>query len=328
MDVEKKIIDLLMEERGNFVSGEALARITGLSRTAVWKRIKALQKRYGYPIESQPSLGYRLREDYIPLDDLVPIISQESKLIGHPLFIYQRVTSTNDIAYSMAIEGAREGTTIVADSQEKGRGRLGRKWESPPGVNLYMSVILRPPIPPFKAHQVVFVSAVALAEAMRKVCDLKPQIKWPNDLLIDGKKVAGILTEMNAEPDRVNFIILGIGVNINMKKGMFPEGLMNIATSLREETGRVIDRARFAAILIYELERHYHLLLKKGFVPILKRWKEHSVLEGREVEVVHLSGTLRGVVLGVDSNGALLVRYKGGIEKILSGDVTILKGWK
>ncbi len=322
--VEERILRLLMENRGSYVSGQRIADSVGISRTAVWKRVKRLKGRYGDLIESRPSSGYRLKEDYTPLDGLDLLIPPES-IIGHPLFIYQEVASTNDIACDLALKGIREGATVVADAQTRGRGRLGREWFSPRGVNLYLSTILRPPIPPWKGPQLVFLGAMAVVRAVEGL-GLRVEVKWPNDILVKGRKLSGILTEMSSEPERINFVILGIGVNVNMEEEMLPPELKGRATSLRGETGRVVDRARFAASLIHHLNRYYRLFLDQGSAPILDEWKGYSFLDGREVEVLGPGSVLRGIVLGVDDDGALLLRTSHGVERVISGDVTLKGG--
>lgn len=335
-EIDRKIIKTLQDKylyagikqgKDRYLSGKELAAKLGVSRTAVWKRIKRLKERYGYPIESRPSQGYRLSQGHLPFNDLSLSLDLESSLIGRPLYFYHTVESTNDIAYKMAKDGYPEGTAIIADLQEKGRGRMGRRWQSPPGVNIYTSLILRPPISPLKAPQITFVSAIAVAETIKGFCPgLSPKIKWPNDILINYKKVSGILTEMNSEMDRVDFIISGIGVNVNMTEDMFLEDLRGIATSIKIETGITIDRVAFLKRLFIEFERQYIRYLNEGFTPILESWRSFSCLDGKEVEVIQFEERLKGVVQGVDDEGALLLKdLTGRISRVISGDVIVVK---
>jgi BirA family biotin operon repressor/biotin-[acetyl-CoA-carboxylase] ligase len=209
MHVDEKILKILREGRSSaYLSGRELGRQLSLSRTAIWKHIKSLRKA-GYDIESRPSQGYRLKELSKPFNELEMTAELETRIIGRPLFYYPKVESTSSVALEMAENESPEGTTIIADCQEKGRGRMGRSWESPPGFNIYLSLILRPTFPPVNGSHMTFLAANAVVKAIKKLpFTLLPQIKWPNDILINNKKVAGILTEMNSEMDRINFIIL------------------------------------------------------------------------------------------------------------------------
>src|SRR6185369_1092234 len=218
-------------------------------------------------------------------------------------------------------EGAEEGTTLIADFQSGGKGRLGRIWASPQGVNLYCSVILRPEIKPVAAPQLTFLSAVAVARAIERLTDLKPRIKWPNDILIEGKKVAGLLNEMSAETDKVNFVVLGIGVNINMRAEQFPADLRHPATSLFLEAGKTISRTVFTRALLEELDDLYREFIREGYAPVRKAWLEKSRLEGAFVTVTDNGLSRSGRVRGIDEYGALILENG---EQILSGDVVIV----
>jgi BirA family biotin operon repressor/biotin-[acetyl-CoA-carboxylase] ligase len=315
----------LFRQREGFVSGEQLSRDLDVSRTAVWKHISALRAA-GYQVEAFPSRGYRLLSspDTLAAEEIGAQLN--SAIIGKRLVNLALTASTNTEAFRLAEGGADEGTVVTADEQDKGKGRLGRTWSSPPGANLYCSVILRPQIKPFEAPQLTFLSAVAVARAIEQAVGLKPEIKWPNDVLIGGKKVAGLLNEMSAETDGINFVILGIGVNLNMTADQFPGDLRHPATSLYIETGAKVGRARFAALLLNELDRLYAGFLDYGFAQARREWQERCNANGREVVVSnHGCDDIRGQFAGIDSDGALLVqRPNGGIERILSGDVRVL----
>lgn len=322
-EIDRKILEIFRGRDGGVVSGEELSRLLNVSRTAVWKHIKAL-KDLGYRIEAVPSRGYRL----VSTPDILTPAELSSGLnvraIGTSLICVSETESTNILAYRLAEEGAAEGTVVFADSQSRGKGRLGRLWESPAGVNVYCSVVLRPPIMPIHAPQLTFLSAVAVAEAIERVAGLTPAIKWPNDVLVNGFKVAGMLNEMSAEMERVDFMVLGIGVNINMQRGQFPGDLRHPASSLAIEAGHGIERLSFARALLESLDAHYARYCAEGYGPLRQAWLDRSAVMGRRVRVSSQEREVRGTVEGIDEIGALLVRTADGIqERVLAGDVTV-----
>jgi BirA family biotin operon repressor/biotin-[acetyl-CoA-carboxylase] ligase len=319
------ILRLFREAGSGFVSGELVSRELRVSRTAVWKHINGLRDA-GYIVEAIPSRGYHL----LSSPDILSVEEIQEKLnatrIGRQLVCLPETTSTNADAFHLAEAGAEEGTTVIADAQIGGKGRRGRVWSSPSGVNLYCSVVLRPAIMPHEAPQLTFLSAVAVARAIAQATALEPEIKWPNDVLISGRKVAGLLNEMSAETDRVNFVILGIGVNLNMTPAQFPAEVRTPATSLLLEQGLPVNRAQFAARMLGELDRLYTDFLHHGFGPVRDEWQQRCNANGREV-VVSEAGveTVRGLFHGIDGDGALLLRFPDGtLERILSGDVRVV----
>ena len=321
--MDATILELFRSGDG-FVSGAALSRVLGVSRTAVWKHVKGLRAN-GYLIEAVPAKGYRLISSPKVLTQLDIGAGLATRRIGSSLLCLKETESTNAVAFKMAVEGAAEGTVVIADTQTAGKGRLGRVWLSPPGVNLYCSIVLRPPISPVAACQLTFLSVVAVARAIEKCTALKPQIKWPNDILISGKKVAGLLNEMNAETEKVNFVVLGIGVNLNVPLSQLGEGLRHPATSLLEEGGAEVDRVAFTRTLLTELDDLYDRFLLEGEGPVRAEWLERSAIRGRSVSVNSGNREFTGVVQGVDSFGALLVLLGDGkLETVLSGDVTLI----
>ena len=321
--VDGRILQQL-RDGGGFASGETLSRALGISRTAVWKHVKGLRSQ-GYRIEAVPAKGYRLQATPGLLTPLELSAGLATVRVGSRLVCLKETESTNAVAFRMAEEGAPEGTVVISDSQSAGKGRLGRIWLSPPGVNLYCSVVLRPPISPVAACQLTFLSVVAVARAIESCTALAPQIKWPNDILVSGKKVAGLLNEMNAETEKVNFVVLGIGVNLNMRLSQLGEGVRHPATSLLEEGGVEVDRAAFARALLRELDQLYDRFLQEGEAPVRAEWLERSAIRGRSVRVSCGPREFGGVVQGVDSFGALLVQTPDGVvETVLSGDVTLV----
>jgi BirA family transcriptional regulator, biotin operon repressor / biotin---[acetyl-CoA-carboxylase] ligase len=319
------ILRLFREAGSGFVSGELISRELQVSRTAVWKHIKGMRDA-GYIVEAIPSRGYHLLSspDILSVDEVREKLS--AARIGRQLACLPETVSTNADAFRLAEAGAEEGTTVIADAQSNGKGRRGRVWSSPAGVNLYCSVVLRPAIMPHEAPQLTFLSAVAVARAIEQTTELKPEIKWPNDVLIDGRKVAGLLNEMSAETDGINFVILGIGINLNMTQAQFPADLRSPATSLLLEQGLPVNRAQFAARMLGELDRLYTGFLLHGFGPVRDEWQQRCNANGREV-VVSEAGleTVRGMFHGIDADGALLVRFPDGmVERILNGDVRVV----
>lgn len=315
----------LFRTEGGYISGEHLSRALGVSRTAVWKHISTLRKN-GYRIEAVPSRGYRLVSSPDVIDSQEVMVQLDCTKIGQRVEFLELTASTNADAFRLAEDGAIEGTVVLADSQSGGKGRRGRVWSSPAGVNLYCSVVLRPAIMPHEAPQLTFLSAVAVARAIELTTKLTPEIKWPNDLLVSGKKVAGLLNEMSAETDGINFVILGIGVNLNMTADQFPDDLRHPATSILLESGVRIDRSRFAGIMLNELDRLYAAFLAHGFGPVREEWQRRCNASGRQVQVSD-SGTecTGGRFIGIDSDGALLLRSDDEVlHRITCGDVRVI----
>jgi BirA family biotin operon repressor/biotin-[acetyl-CoA-carboxylase] ligase len=319
------ILRLFREAGNDFVSGALISRELQVSRTAVWKNINGLRDA-GYVIEAVPSRGYQLISTPNILSEEEVREKLHAAIIGRRLVCLSETVSTNADAFHLAEEGAVEGTVVIADAQSGGKGRMGRVWSSPPGINLYCSVVLRPTVKPYQAPQLTFLSAVAVARAIELTTALKPEIKWPNDVLINGCKVAGLLNEMSSETDGINFVILGIGVNLNMTAAQFITGLRTPATSLLLEQGRPASRAQFCASMLNELDRLYNDFLSCGFGPVRDEWQQRCNANGHEVSVSDGGAeTIRGMFDGIDSDGALLVRLPNGVvERILSGDVRVI----
>jgi BirA family biotin operon repressor/biotin-[acetyl-CoA-carboxylase] ligase len=317
---QELILGLLVDGGTDFVSGEALSGKLGLSRTAVWKVVNAL-RRCGYRIEAVPSRGYRLLEapDRLTALEVAPLL--ETHDLGRTLHTFDTVDSTNVVAFRLAVEGAEHGELVLAEQQTQGRGRRGRSWSSPRQRNLYCSFVLRPELPPQRAPELTLLGAVAVAESLR-ANGVPADIKWPNDLLVGGRKVAGILTELSADPDRVHFVVLGIGVNLNAAKEDFPVELREVATSVVEVTGRPVVRAAFLAGLAKRLEDWLDVHAGQGFEPVRERWRALSATLGQEVLVTSERRELRGVAVDIDADGALRLRTAEGTEeRVLAGDV-------
>jgi BirA family biotin operon repressor/biotin-[acetyl-CoA-carboxylase] ligase len=306
------------------VSGAQLAEELAISRTAVWARIEELRQA-GYVIEAGPHFGYRLvsSPDALHADDVLARLGQ-ARVIGRDIRVFEETTSTNDVIEKLARDGVKEGVVVFAESQTKGRGRLGRKWMSPTHKGLWFSVLLRPALSPQETTQLTVASATALRRAIKTVTDLTADIKWPNDLLIGGKKVVGILTEMSAEMDRVRHVILGIGVDVNQQE--FPPELSKLATSLKIEAGEEIDRAELAKEMLRELDLDYARIGEGKFSAVADEWEAGCATLGRNVSVQMGSRLISGRAESLDDHGALLVRTEHGhLERIIGGDVTLEK---
>jgi BirA family biotin operon repressor/biotin-[acetyl-CoA-carboxylase] ligase len=322
---EELVLAFLAEAGDEFVSGEAISDKLGLSRAAVWKHVNALRSQ-GYRIEAVPARGYRLLEipDRLGELEVRPLLNTHD--VGQALHWYEEVGSTNDVAKELADEGALHGEVVIAERQSAGRGRRGRSWSSPPRKNLYLSVVLRPDLPPARAPEVTLLAAVAVCQAVRRAGVASAAIKWPNDVLASGRKLAGVLTEMAAEVERVQWLVVGIGVNVNAAADDFPDELRELATSLLIERGDPVPRALFAAALLTALEEWLDRHAAEGFAPVRAAWREMSDTLGREVRVRVGSADLVGLAEDVDETGALLVRTASGLERVVAGDVEMLRG--
>jgi BirA family biotin operon repressor/biotin-[acetyl-CoA-carboxylase] ligase len=326
MSLDAEILTALRTEKDGSVSGAELSQKLKVSRAAIWARIEELRS-LGYDIEASPHLGYRLVSvpDVLHADDLRSRLLNV-KVIGRDIRVFQETTSTNDIVEKLARDGVKEGAVVFAESQTQGRGRLGRKWISPAGKGLWFSVLLRPDLRPQAARQLTVVAATALARAIRSQTNLTPEIKWPNDILIRGKKVAGILTELSAELDHVKYIILGIGVDVNLNASEFPAEVRKIATSLKIESGHAIIRAQLAAAILDELDFDYSRICSGQFENVADEWEERCTTLGHNVVIRVGDRVIQGRAESLDSDGALLVRTQHGrLERIIGGDVTLEK---
>ena len=309
------------------VSGEELARRLGVSRAAVFKQVEALRAR-GYGIEAGHAQGYVLAAtpDRLDATELGPRLTGCWRRIEW----HAEVDSTQRVARELARDGAPEGTVVIAEAQSAGRGRLGRTWHSPPGTNLYCSILLRPAVSPAVVPQVALAAGLGVAEAIETL-GLAPLLKWPNDILLDGKKAVGILTEMEAEVERVHLVILGIGVNLNGGTDDFPPYLQDKATSLAIAAGRRIDRVDFAARLLVAVEDVYARFIATGFAGLREAWERRAALTGFLVTVGGAGvagGEVEGRVTGIDDDGALrLMDGAGAGHRIVAGEVTIRGGY-
>ena len=315
--MKEKILDYL-NKKHDYLSGDQISKHLGISRQGLWKHIQEL-KDSGYQIEAVPHLGYRLESCPDRLFVFEVDRNLNTKFIGKKIHYFDYLASTMDSAMQLGMDGAPSGSVVLAESQIKGRGRLGRSWISPKYKGIYLSLILRPKILPAACPILTLMSAVSICEAIKEVVNLDAQIKWPNDLLIHHKKIAGILTEMNAEVDKVNFVVIGIGLNVNNDK----KSLIAGATSLREQQGEEINRVVLLQDILRKLEDNYLLLEEKGEGEIINKWRNFTLTLGTRVKVDYQHKHIEGQAIDIDSDGALLIRKDSGlIQKISSGDVT------
>ena len=326
MTIDAQILLALRQAGSGSVSGAELSQRLGISRAAIWARIDDLRK-LGYDIAASPHQGYRLLHapDALHADDLLALVSG-TQVVGRDVRVFEETSSTHDVVEKLARDGVKEGVVVFAESQTKGRGRLGRKWLSPPRQGLWFSVLLRPDLRPQAATQLTVVAATALARAIRQHTGLVPEIKWPNDILLQGRKVAGVLTELSAELDHIKYVILGIGVDVNQTAAEFPPELRKLATSLRLEAGRVLNRAELAAAILRELDHDYARIRRHEFPQLADEWEGQCVTLGRRVRI-HIGGRIvQGRAEALDEDGALLLRTEHGrLERIIGGDVMLEK---
>lgn len=321
-EVKKEIIGFFRKNREKFISGEDISGALGFSRASVWKYIKKLRDE-GYLIEAVPHLGYRL-------------VSAPDKMYGYDIscglkarkfgkkavHYYDSISSTNDRAYELAEAGEPEGALVIAESQTHGKGRIGRKWVSPKGTGIYMSLIVRPDVETDEIPTITLIAAAGIISALKRVYGLEAKMKWPNDVLVNDKKVCGILTEIKAQPDQVEFLVLGIGINVNTPASKLPpEG-----TSIKIECGHSVDRLELARSVLEEFESDYSKFNKEGFAALRKECKDCSSTLGKKVKVVEHHRSVKGQAVDIDEKGALIIRTDSGQKKrIFSGDVMMAR---
>lgn len=318
-----EILLLLKKSMPEYVSGEEICKGIGVSRTAVWKHVKSLQED-GYGIDAVPRRGYRLIS--VP-DRLYPDEIKEglnTGFVGRTVYYYESVESTNREARKLAAGGAPHGTLVVSEEQVGGKGRMGRGWFSPRGMGIWCSLVLRPEINPGEAPPVTMLTAVAAARAVEIVSGITPGIKWPNDLLVEGKKICGILTELSAEMESVNFLVVGTGINVNTPGEIFPEEIKGIAASLFQINNQPVSRLELTRQYLREFEHLYLTWMFRGFGPVLDEWKKRCVSLNRPVRVSAFREVWDGWAEDVDDSGALIMRMPdGSLKSFVAGEVSL-----
>ena len=326
MTLDAQILTALRGAGAGGVSGAELSHRLGVTRAAIWAHIEELRS-LGYDIAASPHQGYRLQSvpDLLHADDLMALLPQ-AKVIGRDIRVFEVTSSTMDVAEKLARDGVREGVVVFAEAQTKGRGRLGRVWLSPSRKGLWFSVLLRPDLRPQAATQLTVAAAVALVRAFREIAGVAPEIKWPNDVLIGGKKVAGVLTELSAELDQIKHLILGLGVDVNLNAGDLPGDLRTVASSLKLETGRSWRRADLAAAILRELDEAYEQVTQRQFPALVDEWERHCSTLGKRITLQMGDRRVHGRAEALDEDGALLLRTEHGhLERIIGGDVALEK---
>lgn len=319
--MRKDILDYLLDHKGEFISGQKISEDIGISRTAVWKHIRVLKER-GYTIESYTKRGYCLLDAPELLTPEVIADGLKTKLLGRKVKYLEKVDSTNNVAKRLAEEGAEEGTIVLAEEQVGGRGRLERSFISPFAQGVWFSLILRPTFLPMEVSKMTLLAAVAITKALHKLGLVESGIKWPNDILVRGRKVVGILTELNASMERINYLVMGIGINTGLSKKTLPKDLKKVVTSFAIENIPVRRQVLLQEVLL-QLERYYEIAETEGFKPILEEWKVLSVMLGSEVNVVEPNRTFSGMAVDLDDSGNLIVETENGRETVLAGDVHV-----
>lgn len=322
-EIRKELIDAFTNAGDAFLSGQYLAELIGCSRTAVWKHIEELRKE-GFELDAVRNKGYRILKtpEKITADEIR--LGLTTHFMGRNIHYEETVESTQKIAHRMASEDAPEGTVIIAEEQLSGRGRMARKWHSPKYSGIWMSMILRPNIPLSNAPQLTLLAAVSIVQAIEEMTDLVPDIKWPNDVLISGKKVTGILTELQAEADRIHSIIIGIGINVNQKLEDFPAEIQDIATSLFIEKKDTVSRAELIRTILKNFENLYTMYLEQGFLPIKLLWEGYASSIGKYIKARTLTNTIEGIALGITDDGVLKLEDQTGfIHHIYSADIEL-----
>lgn len=323
MNEKETLLDLLLANPQEFVSGEEISRRLSVSRTAVWKQINKLRDA-GYEFEAVPHKGYRILRKPERLDTLSLLKALKTSTVGRKVKIIESTVSTQEEARKLAEEGATEGTLVISEEQTGGKGRMGRKWYSPKGKGIWMSLVLRPLQPMHYMPQLTLMTGVAVCRAVRKVTGVAAGLKWPNDLLVNGRKISGILLESAAEDEYVRYCIAGIGISVNLDAEDYPQELTGVATSLKIESGEQIDRVALIASVLEEFEQLYALYQQEGFGPIASLWEALSVTLGKPVTVNTARGPVEGIAMKLDPSGALLVSVDDGqLVPIFSGDVEL-----
>ncbi|SHN19301.1 biotin--[acetyl-CoA-carboxylase] ligase [Gracilibacillus kekensis] len=311
-----ELIAILSQNENQFISGQTLSEKLDVSRTAIWKHINELKKD-GYQFESAPKKGYRLLTKPDQLNETTIKWGLETEWLGKSIIFKEKIDSTQDVAHRLARKGAEHGTIIIADRQLSGRGRMERQWISDDSGGIWLSMILRPPIPPHQASQMTLFVAVTLVEALERATGLSIQIKWPNDLFINGKKITGILTEMQAELEAIQYLIIGFGINVNQNIDHFPEEIRDLVTSLQIVSGKEWNRTNLVQTILQEFEEAYQNYIDNGFELVKKKWIAHAYKLHEKIWIKTTQASFYATVQGISNEGALIVRNENGEEKLI-----------
>ncbi len=317
-----QLIQLLAKNNEEYISGQVLSEKLNISRSAVWKHMKELEKD-GYVIEAKSKRGYRFVSYPEKISENTVQWGLQTNWLGQKVIHREVTSSTQIIAHKVAKEQKGHGTIVIADEQVSGRGRMNRNWHSKKGDGMWMSMILQPPLPPYLAPQLTLLTAVALTETIEKLTGLTPRIKWPNDILFDNeKKCAGILTELQAEQDKIQYVIIGVGLNINQQKNDWPEDVQKRATSLQIETGKQWPIRKIIQYFLSSFESLYDEYMKQGFLAVKTKWESYGFKIGDWITIRQLDKTRQAVFYGLADDGALLIKNEAGdVERLYSGEI-------
>lgn len=322
--IRKQLLKLFSEHDGEFLSGQMISEALGCSRTAIWKHIEELRKE-GFELEAVQRKGYRIvsKPDRISGNEIQ--LGLKTSMLGHYVHYEESVSSTQKIAHKLSYDGVPEGTIVVAEEQVAGRGRLERSWFSPKYTGIWFSIILKPTIPPQQAPQLTLLAAVGVVRGIKAATGIQAEIKWPNDILINGKKIVGILTELQAEADRIHSVIIGIGINVNQQLDDFSDDLKETATSLAIIKDSKLNRSEILQAILKEMEDLYIDYLENGFQVVKLLWESHAISIGKQITARTFNDSLTGKALGITDDGVLLLEdHSGKIHHIYSADIEII----
>lgn len=315
-----RLIEMLATNKDQYVSGQMLSDRLNISRSAIWKHMHELKKD-GYEIEGISRKGYRIVGFPDKVSENTLQWGLKTAWLGKTIIHKETTTTTQQIAHQAAQDGAKHGTVVIADEQTKGKGRMSRHWHSSKNKGVWMSIILRPDIPPNLAPQLTLVSATALADTVSKL-SLQPKIKWPNDILLNNKKTAGILTEMQAEQDQIQYVVMGMGINVNQANEDLPEDIKDRATSLSIESGKTWNLKNLIQQILLDGELAYDAYIKNGFPHVKKKWESYGYRIGEQIMIKTLRKEWQATLVGIDDDGALLTQMNDGeTKKVYSGEI-------
>ncbi|EUJ38031.1 biotin--[acetyl-CoA-carboxylase] ligase [Brochothrix campestris] len=320
-DIRKALLELFSATETAFVSGQTIADHLNCSRTAVWKHMNAL-KEEGFLVEAVRNKGYRLEQNTDQISENELYLGLKTTVIGQKIVYHPETSSTQLIAQQLLHQGTPEGTLVVTNFQTAGRGRLSRVWLSQPGDNIAMSLILKPQLSMQQFPQLTFLASVSIVAAIKEVVGIDAQIKWPNDIFIDGKKVCGVLTELVSDPEEVKAVIIGMGINVNQAD--FAPEIKTIATSLRLASGETLQRSALIQAILTKFEAFYQQYLTEGFAPIKRNWEEHALQFNKHIKARSLKGVLEGEFKGITDDGVLVLQDANDeLHYVYSADIEV-----
>lgn len=316
-----KLISLLSKNTNDYISGQTLSEQLNISRSAIWKHMKELEKD-GYVIEGKSRKGYRIIDFPNKLSENTIQWGLNTKWLGKKIIHKTSIPSTQTFAHKEALDGAPNGTVIIANEQTSGKGRIDHHWHSQNEKGIWLSMILRPNLLPYQAPQLTLLTATVIADVIHRLTKLKPQIKWPNDILMNRKKIAGILTEMQAEQDQILYVVIGIGLNILHTKDDFPNDISDKATSLKIETNKQWKLKPFIQEILTTFEKKYETYIDQGFPTVKKEWEFYGFRLNEKIQIQTKNAKWNGRFLGIAEDGALIVNNQNGeTNKLYSAEI-------